>query len=99
MQSGDAAGRYFSEPNRLTDKMVALHRMVLSLQRITEVVLTHGLMRTHLDVNYSLDELSEGGGDESKQRGGASPDRSYDIAPSSSLARPRCSGLCTGRPI
>ena len=69
VQSGDEAARYFSEPNRLTDKMVALHRMVPSLLRITEVVLKHGLLRTHLDVNYSLDGLSEGGGDESKQRG------------------------------
>jgi len=55
-QTGDAAAKYFSEPNRLAEKMVALHAMVLSLLRITEV-LSYGLLKSHLNVNYSVEHL------------------------------------------
>ena len=47
-QTGDAAVQYFSEPDRLADKIVALHGMVLSLLRITEV-LSYGLLKDHLN--------------------------------------------------
>ena len=57
-QTGDAAVKYFSEPNKLAEKMVALHGMVLSLLRITEV-LSYGLLK-HLNVNYSVEHLEEG---------------------------------------
>jgi len=43
-QTGEAAVQYFSEPDRLADKMVALHGMALSLLRITEV-LNYGLLK------------------------------------------------------
>jgi len=56
VQTGDAAAKYFSEPNRLAEKMVALHAMVLSLLRITEV-LSYGLLKSHLNVNYSVEHL------------------------------------------
>jgi len=55
-QTGDAAAKYFSEPHRLAEKMVALHAMVLSLLRITEV-LSYGLLKSHLNVNYSVEHL------------------------------------------
>ena len=60
VQSGDAAAKYFSEPNKLAEKMVALHGMVLSLLRITEV-LSFGLLKSQLGVNYSLEGMSEEG--------------------------------------
>ena len=59
-QTGDAAAKYFSEPHRLAEKMVALHAMVLSLLRITEV-LSYGLLKSHLNVNYSVEHLEEEG--------------------------------------
>eukprot|EP00580_Thalassiosira_gravida_P018800 CAMPEP_0201672050 /NCGR_PEP_ID=MMETSP0494-20130426/31341_1 /ASSEMBLY_ACC=CAM_ASM_000839 /TAXON_ID=420259 /ORGANISM="Thalassiosira gravida, Strain GMp14c1" /LENGTH=740 /DNA_ID=CAMNT_0048153581 /DNA_START=81 /DNA_END=2303 /DNA_ORIENTATION=- len=74
-QTGDAAAKFFSEPDRLAEKMVALHGMVLSLLRITEV-LAYGLLK-NVNVNlsvegYSEDQKEEGAGDneddESKQR-------------------------------
>lgn len=49
VQSGDAAESRFSEPNRLAEKMVALHGMALSLLRITEV-LSYGLLRDRKSV-------------------------------------------------
>ena len=61
-QTGDAAVKYFSEPNKLAEKMVALHGMVLSLLRITEV-LSYGLLK-HLNVNYSVEHLEEGEGED-----------------------------------
>eukprot|EP00585_Thalassiosira_rotula_P006131 CAMPEP_0196140634 /NCGR_PEP_ID=MMETSP0910-20130528/7470_1 /TAXON_ID=49265 /ORGANISM="Thalassiosira rotula, Strain GSO102" /LENGTH=741 /DNA_ID=CAMNT_0041401527 /DNA_START=57 /DNA_END=2282 /DNA_ORIENTATION=+ len=74
-QTGDAAAKFFSEPDRLAEKMVALHGMVLSLLRITEV-LAYGLLK-NVNVNFSVegfseDQKEEGSGDneddESKQR-------------------------------
>ena len=45
-QTGDAAAQHFSEPNKLADKMVTLHAMMLSLLRISEV-LSNGLLKDH----------------------------------------------------
>ncbi|KAL9187866.1 hypothetical protein ACHAXT_006244 [Thalassiosira profunda] len=61
-QTADASVKYFSEPNKLAEKMVALHGMVLSLLRITEV-LSYGLLKT-VDVNYSLEGMGDGEGEE-----------------------------------
>lgn len=48
-QTGDAAVQYFSEPNKLADKMVTLHGMMLSLLRISEV-LSCGLLKEHVNL-------------------------------------------------
>jgi len=53
VQTGDSAARYFSEPNKLADKMIALHSMALSLLRITEV-LSHGLLQ-NINVTFSVE--------------------------------------------
>jgi len=49
-QTGDAAVQYFSEPNKLADKMVTLHGMMLSLLRISEV-LSYGLLKDNDDLD------------------------------------------------
>lgn len=54
-QTGDAAVQYFSEPNKLADKMVALHGMMLSLLRISEV-LSYGLLKDHDDLEGDADD-------------------------------------------
>lgn len=54
-QTGDAAVQYFSEPNKLADKMVALHGMMLSLLRISEV-LSYGLLKDHDDLDGDADD-------------------------------------------
>ena len=63
-QTGDAAVKHFSEPNRLAEKIVALHGMVLSLLRITEV-LSCGLLKSQLNVAYSVEHL-----DNNMEKGG-----------------------------
>jgi len=65
-QTGDAAVKHFSEPNKLAEKMVALHGMVLSLLRITEV-LSYGLLKSQCNVNYSVEGYSEGEGGEDEE--------------------------------
>lgn len=70
-QTGNAAASYFSEPERLAEKMVALHGMVLSLLRITEV-LSYGLLKNHLNVNYSVEGHEEG---EKVEEDGETPQR------------------------
>ncbi|KAL7455941.1 hypothetical protein ACHAWC_009743, partial [Mediolabrus comicus] len=55
-QTGDAVrSQYFSEPNRLADKMVTLHSMMLSLLRISEV-LSYGLLKEHADLDGTADD-------------------------------------------
>ncbi len=54
-QTGDAAVQYFSEPNKLADKMVTLHGMMLSLLRISEV-LSYGLLKDHDDLEGDADD-------------------------------------------
>ncbi|KAL3817609.1 hypothetical protein ACHAXA_006498 [Cyclostephanos tholiformis] len=44
-QTGDEVVRYFSEPNRLAERMVALHGMATSLLRVKDV-LSHVLLRS-----------------------------------------------------
>eukprot|EP00581_Thalassiosira_minuscula_P009859 CAMPEP_0183706500 /NCGR_PEP_ID=MMETSP0737-20130205/3299_1 /TAXON_ID=385413 /ORGANISM="Thalassiosira miniscula, Strain CCMP1093" /LENGTH=834 /DNA_ID=CAMNT_0025933913 /DNA_START=64 /DNA_END=2568 /DNA_ORIENTATION=- len=63
-QTGEAArAKYFSEPNKLAEKMVALHGMVLSLLRITEV-LAYGLLKNQREGKSSQDV----GGDDLTKR-------------------------------
>ena len=61
VSSGDAAVRtFFSEPNRLANKMFALHGMVLSLLRITDVLRNE--LSSHsqvLTVSCSRDDVNE----------------------------------------
>ena len=55
-QTGDAVrSQYFSQPNRLADKMVTLHSMMLSLLRISEV-LSYGLLKEHADLDGAADD-------------------------------------------
>jgi len=54
-QTGDAAVQYFSEPNKLADKMVTLHGMMLSLLRVSEV-LSCGLLKEHADLDGDADD-------------------------------------------
>ena len=66
VQTGDSAARYFSQPNKFADKMVALHGMVLSLLRITEV-LSHGLLQ-NINVTFSVDGFGVDADEESTKR-------------------------------
>ena len=55
-QTGDAVrSQYFSAPNKLADKMVTLHSMMLSLLRISEV-LSYGLLKEHADLDAADDD-------------------------------------------
>ena len=62
-QTGDAAVQYFSEPNKLADKMVTLHGMMLSLLRISEV-LSYGLLKDHDDLDGDSDDRRKALADE-----------------------------------
>lgn len=62
-QTGDAAVQYFSEPNKLADKMVTLHGMMLSLLRISEV-LSYGLLKEHADLDGDADDRRKALADE-----------------------------------
>eukprot|EP00984_Skeletonema_dohrnii_P006294 scaffold2252_cov129-Skeletonema_dohrnii-CCMP3373.AAC.1 len=62
-QTGDAAVQYFSEPNKLADKMVTLHGMMLSLLRISEV-LSYGLLKDHDDLDGDADDRRKALADE-----------------------------------
>ena len=66
VQTGDSAARYFSQPNKIADKMVALHSMLLSLLRITEV-LSHGLLQ-NINVTFSVDGFGVDTDEESTRR-------------------------------
>lgn len=66
VQTGDAAARYFSEPNKLADKMIALHSMALSLLRITEV-LSHGLLQ-NMNATFSAEGFGVNAEAETTQR-------------------------------
>lgn len=66
VQTGDSAARYFSQPNKVADKMVALHSMLLSLLRITEV-LSHGLLQ-NINVTFSVDGFGVDTDEESTKR-------------------------------
>jgi hypothetical protein len=58
-QTGDEVVRYFSEPNRLAERMVALHGMATSLLRVKDV-LSHVLLRSRYrsegEVAMAVDE-------------------------------------------
>jgi hypothetical protein len=47
VQSGTEAYNYFSEPNKLADRMIALHGMVLSILRVTST-LRDAMLRDHI---------------------------------------------------
>lgn len=47
VQTGTEAYNYFSEPNKLADRIIALHGMVLSILRVTST-LRDAMMRNHI---------------------------------------------------
>lgn len=47
VQTGSEAYNYFSEPNKLADRIIALHGMVLSILRVTST-LRDAMMRDHI---------------------------------------------------
>lgn len=47
VQTGTEAMNYFSEPNKLADRMIALHGMVLSILRVTST-LRDAMLRDHI---------------------------------------------------
>ena len=47
VQAGNEARNYFSEPNKLADRVIALHGMVLSLLRVTST-LRDAMLRDHI---------------------------------------------------
>ena len=63
-QTGDEVVRYFSEPNRLYERMVALHGMATSLLRVKDV-LSHVLLRSH---HHSDGEFTEAVDEEGSTR-------------------------------
>jgi hypothetical protein len=63
-QTGDEMARYYSEPNRLAERMVALHGMATSLLRVKNV-LSHVLLKGH---HLSDGEFPEAEDDEGSTR-------------------------------
>jgi hypothetical protein len=60
VQTGDEMVRYYSEPNRLAERMVALHGMATSLLRVREV-LSHVLLKSNsYDAVSPVQEDEEG---------------------------------------
>ena len=60
VQTGDEMVRYYSEPNRLAERMVALHGMATSLLRVREV-LSHVLLKSNsYDAVSPVEEDEEG---------------------------------------
>jgi hypothetical protein len=69
VSTGDAAVRqYFSEPNRLANKMFALQGMVVSLSRITDVLRIGLSIDSPLAVSCSRDDTNEFDDDKKEER-------------------------------
>ncbi len=58
IQTGTEAYNYFSEPNKLADRIIALHGMILSILRVTST-LRDAMMRDHIRTDvFEAEKLS-----------------------------------------
>jgi hypothetical protein len=58
MQTGTEAYNYYSEPNKLADRIIALHGMILSILRVTST-LRDAMMRDHIRTDvFEADKTS-----------------------------------------
>ena len=56
VQMGNEAMNYFSEPNKLADRIIALHGMTLSILRVTST-LRDAMMRDHIPFIFRQSSL------------------------------------------